>query len=158
MHRLPVTVLAPLPEVVVDGALGRELPRQEGPLTASAQHVEDGIDHFPHLGGARAAARLGGRDQFPDLLPLGIGQVAGVSLAFHTRVVSPLPLSGQALSRWVTYGLRFTSAQGPMGVAGTAADAGRVMAGGGGGATRLACRARTNQARPMATKSIGPGR
>ena len=42
--RLPGAVVAPLAEVVVDGALGREVVRQHVPLAAGAVDVEDGVE------------------------------------------------------------------------------------------------------------------
>ena len=46
---LPGAVGLPLGEVVVDGALGRQVVREHVPLAARAVEVEDGVEHLPHV-------------------------------------------------------------------------------------------------------------
>lgn len=69
--------------------------RHHAPHTTCLSYVEDGIHHFPERVLGRSAS--GGaptqmlRDEMLDLLPLGIGQVCGVSLSgFHTLKCTPL--------------------------------------------------------------------
>src|SRR5437763_17086586 len=45
---LPGAVVTPLPEVVVDGALRRQVVGQHVPLAARAGLVEDGVEDLPH--------------------------------------------------------------------------------------------------------------
>ena len=72
---LPGAVVAPLLEVVPDGALGQQVVRQQLPLAAGAGLVEQGVEHLADVGRARPAAGLGRRDQRLDDRPLGVGQV-----------------------------------------------------------------------------------
>jgi hypothetical protein len=58
---------------------------QHLPSTTTAQHIEDRVDYFPHSGGAGSPARLGGRDQWFDVLTFCIAQVTGVSLPLLTH-------------------------------------------------------------------------
>jgi hypothetical protein len=48
-NSLPSAVIAPLGEVVVNGALGRQIVRQHTPLAARTVEVEDGVEHFTHF-------------------------------------------------------------------------------------------------------------
>ena len=44
---------------MVDGLVGRKIGREQAPLAAAPQHVEDGIDHLAHVGRARATTGFG---------------------------------------------------------------------------------------------------
>ena len=84
---LPGAIVAPLGEVFVDGALGRQVVRQHVPLAAGAIDVEDRVDHFPEINLARPS-HLGDGDQRPDDFPLRVGQVAGVGLTHRDMLRS----------------------------------------------------------------------
>jgi site-specific DNA recombinase len=76
---LPGAVVAPLLEVVVDGALGGEVTGEELPLAAGFVEVDDGVEDFPHVDLAWSAAVEDGDHGFGGV-PLGVGQVGGVPL------------------------------------------------------------------------------
>ncbi len=89
----------PAGEVIPGRPLGNEVVGQVVPLAAGARLVEQGVDHLTQVDDARAAARLGRRQQGLDQLPLGVRQVRTIRLA-HDRglpalgpVVTPLRLS-----------------------------------------------------------------
>src|SRR5438874_770014 len=54
VDRLPSAVLAPLIVLLEDRAFGGKLPREHRPLAAGAGDVEDGVEHLPQVGRARA--------------------------------------------------------------------------------------------------------
>jgi hypothetical protein len=60
------------------------------PMAAGAEHIVDGVDHLPHVGGTVPATGFARRDERFQLLPLGVGQVGGVGFAVH-RLSSTLP-------------------------------------------------------------------
>jgi hypothetical protein len=60
------------------------------PMAAGAEHIVDGVDHLPHVGGTVPATGFARRDKRFQLLPLGVGQVGGVGFAVH-RLSSTLP-------------------------------------------------------------------
>jgi hypothetical protein len=76
---LPGAVIPPLGEIVVDGALGREVVREHVPLAAAAVLVEDRVEHLPHLDLTGPPHAVDG-DQGLDDLPLLVGQVGGIGL------------------------------------------------------------------------------
>ena len=78
-NEVALVVLPPPGEVVVDGALGRQVVREHVPLAAGTVEVEDGVDHFPHLDLPRPSHPVD-RDQRLDDGPLGVGQVGGIGL------------------------------------------------------------------------------
>ena len=49
VYPLPHACTAPGPEIMVDGLVGRKLFREQAPLAAAPQHVEDGIHHGPNV-------------------------------------------------------------------------------------------------------------
>ena len=83
MDRVQGAVMPPFIEVAPHGALGRKVLGEVAPLAAGAQHIQDGVEHVAHGGGAGAASGVD-RDKGFDELPLFVGQVAGVSLGSHT--------------------------------------------------------------------------
>src|SRR5258707_7025065 len=96
---LPGAVLVPGDEVIPGRPLGNEVVGQVVPLAAGARLVEQGVDHLPQVHDARAAARLGRRQQGLDQFPLGVRQVRTIRLAHYRglpslgSVVTPLLLS-----------------------------------------------------------------
>src|SRR2546421_547734 len=75
---LPGAVLLPGDEVIPDGTLGGQVVRQVVPLAAGTGLVEQRVDHFAQIHGARPATRLGGRQQGLDQLPLSVRQVRSI--------------------------------------------------------------------------------
>ena len=78
VNRLVSAVVTPLGEVVVRGALGRQIMRQIVPLHTGPALVTDGVDDLPHRIAALMAAdrRVRGlprRDHRLDQRPLRIG-------------------------------------------------------------------------------------
>ena len=79
---LPGTVDAPSSEVVVvDGLPGRELMRQQSPITAATHYVEDGVKELTQSVDSRPSASLWGREIRLYASPLGVGEVGWVSLS-----------------------------------------------------------------------------
>ena len=76
---LPGAVGLPLLEVVVDGALGRQVVREHVPLAARAVEVGDGVEHLAPVDLTGPPGRVDG-DQGLDDRPLLAGQVGGVGL------------------------------------------------------------------------------
>src|SRR5215213_3846254 len=83
----PEAAVAPLPEVAVDGRPRRVLTRQVPPGAARAVKIKDGVEHQPHVSGAGTTAALGGREHRFDNMPLSVGEVAGVELVAHPRML-----------------------------------------------------------------------
>ena len=79
-HVLPGAVVAPLGEVVVDGALGREVVRQHVPLAARTVDVEDGVEDLSHVHLPRPSGEIDG-DERLDQGPLVVTEVGRVGLA-----------------------------------------------------------------------------
>src|SRR3954469_18510784 len=75
MNPLPEPRDSPLSEVVIDRLPVREIQWQHPPTDASSQHVEDGVYHFTHVGGARTSSRSGSRDIVSDTFPLSVGEI-----------------------------------------------------------------------------------
>ena len=78
----------PRPEVAVNGAPRREVPRQHPPLAPRLQQVEDSVDHPPQIGRSRPTTRPGCREQRPDQRPLPIRHVACTAPA-RAHIVAP---------------------------------------------------------------------
>ena len=57
VNTLPSAVVAPAPEVAIDGLPRREVRGQHPPGTASPQDVQDGLDHGSQVGFARPPQR-----------------------------------------------------------------------------------------------------
>src|SRR5690606_28840754 len=80
--------LDPRPEVAVDGAARREVPREHPPLAARLKQVEDRIHHPPQAGRPRPSASPCRGQQRRDQRPLPIRDVACISPA-RAHVVAP---------------------------------------------------------------------
>lgn len=88
-HVLPGAVVAPLGEVVVDGALGEQVVGEHVPLAARPVEVKDGIDDLPHIHFPRPPPMTaGGNHRFEDR-PLSIGQVRRIAFAWRVHVQAP---------------------------------------------------------------------
>ena len=80
---LPQPHPAPPMEGVADRALGGKVVRQGGPGAARRQQIEDRVEDFPEVGPSRGPRRdRWGHQRFQEG-PLGIGQVAGIGLAWR---------------------------------------------------------------------------
>ena len=79
MDLFPQPLVSPAAEVVVDGLPGWQVVGQQPPGAAGSQPVGDGVDQLPAVMDGWAAARLGGRDERGEQLPLGVGQVGWVA-------------------------------------------------------------------------------
>src|SRR3954452_18839100 len=77
-HPLPSAVIAPLGEVVIDGALGQEVVRQHVPLAAGAGLIAEGVENLAHVDFARPPAGLGRWDEGLENLPLSVGQIGRI--------------------------------------------------------------------------------
>jgi hypothetical protein len=81
MYPLPGAVFAPLPKVVIDDPPGRQVMGQQAPGAASAQQIENAVEHLPLGVFLRAAARLGLGHEMLDQLPCLVGEIGRVRLA-----------------------------------------------------------------------------
>src|SRR5215210_8702615 len=70
---LPGTIQAPKAEVVVDGLPRREVVWQESPLTAAADHIEDGIKDLAWRIDSRTPIGFGSEKVGLQAAPFGIG-------------------------------------------------------------------------------------
>jgi hypothetical protein len=61
---------------------------QGSPLTSSPIQVQNGIDHFAHLGGSGVSTWLGGRDQWFEDPPLVVCYITGVASSHHLSTSS----------------------------------------------------------------------
>src|SRR4051812_2449665 len=82
MNLLPNACLAPASEHCVHGLPLGKIERQLPPLTARADHVQDGIEDGSSVDRRTATLRWF-RQQESNQLPLLVGQVAGIMLAHH---------------------------------------------------------------------------
>ena len=73
-----VAVHAPLPEVMVDGRPSGEVVREQAPLAAAPQEVEDGVEDLARAMDPRSPMSLGSGQVRLDVIPLGIGKVRWV--------------------------------------------------------------------------------
>ena len=78
MDAVPGALLRPPPEVFGHRLPGGQIVRQQAPRTAAAQHIQNALQHLPHVHGAGSAAGFGGRQQRGQEGPLFVGEVAGV--------------------------------------------------------------------------------
>jgi ABC-2 type transport system permease protein len=75
----PSTVVAPLAEVVVARTPGGQVFGHHPPGAAAAGDVEDTVEDLTQFDLARPPAGLGRRQQAPEPLPLGVGQIGGIA-------------------------------------------------------------------------------
>src|SRR5579885_770865 len=61
VNLLPRAVQAPFAEIGRDRGPGAVITRQQAPLAAAAQHMEDAVEDHTHVDGAWVPTRLGGR-------------------------------------------------------------------------------------------------
>src|SRR6266700_3969844 len=61
---------------------------QSAPLAPRAVQVQNGIDHFAHIGGSGVSSWLGGRDQRFEDPPLVVGHITGVAASLHLSTSS----------------------------------------------------------------------
>ena len=64
---------------------------------AAAQHVQDAVDHLTQVCGSGMASGGVGWQQGSQFVPLGIGQIAGVTFSTHAPSVTTIPSSPQEL-------------------------------------------------------------
>jgi hypothetical protein len=83
MQLLPDAILRPFTKVVIDGLIGREVMRQQVPLTTSFEDVEDSINDFTFIVFGWATTRCHSGQPRAHRLPFGIGQVGCVRCAVH---------------------------------------------------------------------------
>ena len=83
MNRCPGSVITPAGEVVVHRFALRQVMGQIFPAATGAEDVEYGVDDLACIHDARAAPLVSGQERFEDL-PLSIGQVTRVRLAYRT--------------------------------------------------------------------------
>ena len=69
---------SPLAEVAVDGPRRGEIVGQEIPGASGAEVIEDGVEDLSHVGSAGPSAAGRGREQGPEDVPLGVGEVGVV--------------------------------------------------------------------------------
>jgi len=90
VNPLPGPVQTPVAEVGVDGWPGWQIMRQQAPLTARAQDIEDGIDNLPTPVISRTPSAFDGRNQWFDDLPFDISQVRWVVGSLVHATILPL--------------------------------------------------------------------
>src|SRR5205823_1687080 len=97
---LEEALVPPGVEVVADELPGGEVVGQHAPGTAGAGQVKGSVDDLPAGVGAVPPWPARGlplrREQVFDVVPLDVGQVAGVALAStHTSSVGEAPAAGE---------------------------------------------------------------
>ena len=85
----PSAVVAPLGEILVHGALGKQVVGEHVPLATAAVQVENRVDDLPHIHGPRPTSVLGFRNQRFENRPLCIGQVGRIRLPYQRFHVQP---------------------------------------------------------------------
>src|SRR5271163_345865 len=78
MNAIQHTITLPPHEVVVDRAVRRKILRYVAPLATGAQEIHHPVHHGAHVGPSLATAGLRRRNQWFDIRPLVIRQVARV--------------------------------------------------------------------------------
>src|SRR5262252_8991173 len=81
MNAIQRAVIAPSVEVVVHGALGRQILRDRVPLAACAENIHDAVDNFADVHRPLVATTLGRWDFRFELRPVFVGQVTLVAQA-----------------------------------------------------------------------------
>src|SRR5262249_25151550 len=87
MDALPSSIQTPDAVVAGHGAPRRQVVGKGPPLAARPQVIEDAVEHFPDIHGARVAARLGVGNERLQARPLFVGEVAGVRVSHHTPLL-----------------------------------------------------------------------
>ena len=107
---LPSAVIPPVAEVPPHRPPWWEVVGQHPPGDATTQHVQDAVDHLAQVCGPGMASGGVGRQQRLQLLPLSIGQIAGMRFSIHATSVTGAPFSSQErpiqVSPIVTHPLR----------------------------------------------------
>ena len=81
MDLLPEPLQPPEPEIMVHGLPGWQIVGQQAPGTATAEHVEDGIENLAHRVDPRPAPRLGRWDVRLETAPLGVSHISRIMLS-----------------------------------------------------------------------------
>jgi len=104
----PLVVECPLPENMINGFPRGKVGGQIAPRTATFDHIEDGIQNAPPVGGwASAFGRFG--EHRLEVSPLVIGEAGFVDGVFHAPTEAPLKMSRQTPSRMSTHPSTFIS-------------------------------------------------
>jgi hypothetical protein len=72
-------VPSPKIEIVEQRAARRQILRHVAPLATCAQNVHQPVDDLAQIDRALATAALGWRNQRRNMLPFGIGDIAGIT-------------------------------------------------------------------------------
>ena len=92
MDALDESRAAPAPEVAIDCLPGGIVAGQPPPATATAQHLEDGIENLPQAVAAGPPGVPGFGQQVFDLLPFAVVAVAGIDeFGNHPKRDAELP-------------------------------------------------------------------
>ena len=85
MNALPTALVAPGWEVAIHGLPWRKIPRQHAPGAASAQDIQNGLDHGWQAGVARPPQRGIGGELDRECRPLCLAQPRGIGWggSFH---------------------------------------------------------------------------
>src|SRR6266702_2090751 len=94
MHPLPDPIIAPGAEVAPHRRPRRKLMRQGSPLATGTIQVQDGIDHFAHVSGARMPTGLGGWNERLEDGPFLLTEITWVASSFHLPTSSLVPFPG----------------------------------------------------------------
>src|ERR1035437_4830742 len=79
MDAIQYAVTAPVAEISINRAFGRQVLGDVTPLASRAQHVHDAVENFPHVDFALASAAFRLRYQRCDISPFLVRGIAGVS-------------------------------------------------------------------------------
>jgi hypothetical protein len=83
----PGAVGLPAAMIGVHGVPVGQIVGQRPPDAAIVGEVEDAVDNLADVHTAVAPTGLRGRDQRLQVLPLGVGQIAGIACAVHTATL-----------------------------------------------------------------------
>jgi hypothetical protein len=90
MHPSQRPILVPAPEIIVDRAFRRQIPRDIPPLTAGAQDIHQTVHHLTDVDRALVASGFARRDQRLDHCPFLVRQVVAVAQARAVMVNASL--------------------------------------------------------------------
>jgi hypothetical protein len=91
VNPLQRAVADPPLEIIMHGALRRQILGNRPPLAAGAQHVHHPVDHFANVNRPLVAAGLRRRNQRPDFGPLRISQIARIPQLAAVVAIAVLP-------------------------------------------------------------------